>query len=294
MKLRPTRLCRNVLLFLYFCAYLAKPNVICYLRLKYIMSDLYKAFHHYFEIVIADTPSLKEKVFRMRYQKLCIDMNVPGYEPSLFPDGQEKDNYDDHSSHILIRYRQTGEFIGTARLIMFDHKNPNKLFPVEQCTQIDSKLFNVNKFSRQHTGEISRFLIVNKFERRKAERRDYKTRETAVDIVKTTDRRSINNLTLVLMAGVVRVSAKYNIGNWFTIMEPALNRLFGYYGLSLNPIGPVVQHYGLRRPYFGEISKIIDKMKQDHRGAWEVVTEKGQYCHFSSEESNTRLASLSD
>ena len=50
------------------------------------MSDLYKAFHEHFEIVIADTASLKETVFRMRYQKLCIEMNVPGYEPSLYPD----------------------------------------------------------------------------------------------------------------------------------------------------------------------------------------------------------------
>ena len=258
------------------------------------MSDLYKAFHEYFEIVMADTPCLKEKVFRMRYQKLCVDMNVPGYEPSLYPDGQEKDNYDDHSSHILIRYRQSGEFIGTARLIMFDYKNPNKLFPIEQNTQIDSTLFNVNKFSRQHTGEISRFLIVNKFERRKAERRNYRTRETDVGIAKPKDRRSFNNLTLVLMAGVVRMSAKNNINNWFTIMEPALNRLLNYYGLDLNPIGPVVQHYGLRQPYFGELPKIVKKMKQNYRGAWEIVTEHGKYSRFLSGDNITEMAKLSD
>ncbi len=245
------------------------------------MNDLYKTFHEYFEIVIADTPSLLEIVFRMRYQKLCIDMNVPGYEASLYPDGQEKDNYDDHSSHVLIRHRQTNEFIGTTRLIMFDKKNPKKLFPVEQYAQIDPELFKANKFSRQHAGEISRFLIIKKFERRKAERRNLKTRESVAGTAKT-DRRSINNLTLVLMAGIVRVSAKYNISSWFTIMEPALNRLFGYYGLDLNPIGPVVQHYGLRRPYFGELSKILDRMKQSHYNAWEVVTEHGKYSGYLS------------
>lgn len=249
------------------------------------MSDLYEAFHEYFEIVIADTPSLLETVFRMRYQKLCIDMNVPGYESSLYPDGQEKDNYDDHSSHILIRYRQANEFIGTARLIMFDPESPEKLFPVEQYAEIDSELFNKQQFSRQHTGEISRFLIVQKFARRKVERRNYETRESEANVPKS-DRRSINNLTLVLMAGIVRVSAKYNISNWFTIMEPALNRLFGYYGLDLNPIGPTIQHYGMRRPYFGDLTKIVDKMKQDHPGAWEVITEHGKYSHFLSRESH--------
>ena len=257
------------------------------------MSDLYKAFHEYFEIVIADTSSLKETVFRMRYQKLCIEMNVPGYEPSLYPDGQEKDNYDEHSSHILIQYRKTNEFIGTARLIMFDPGSPKKLFPVEQYTKIDPELFNVKRLSRRHIGEISRFMIINKFERRKAERRNYKTREPGNNAV-TTDRRSIKNLTLVLAAGIVRLCAKYNISYWLTIMDPALHRLLSYYGLALNPIGPEIQHYGLRRPYFGELPKIMEKMKQNHRSAWEVVTEQGKYSHFLAEEDCTEVARLSD
>ncbi len=252
------------------------------------MSDLYKAFHEYFEIVIADTPCLKEKVFRMRYQKLCVDMKVPGYEPSLYPDGQEKDNYDDHSSHVLIRHRQTKEFIGTARLIMFDKKNPNKLFPIEKHAHVDLKIINLNKHSRQYSGEISRFLIIKKFERRKGERRNYKTRESVADSANT-DRRTIKNLTLVLAAGIVRLSAKYNINNWFTIMDPALNRLLNYYGLDLNPIGPAVQHYGLRRPYYGELGKIFDRMKQDNRDAWEVVTEHGKYSDYLSRKSIQEL-----
>ncbi len=255
------------------------------------MNDLYRAFHEHFEIIIADTPSLLEAVFRMRYQKLCIDMNVSGYEASLYPDGQERDNYDDHSSHVLIRHRQTNEFIGTTRLIMFDKKNPKKLFPVEQYTQIDSELFKVNKYSRQHTGEISRFLIIKKFKRRKAERRNLKTRETVVGAANT-DRRSIKNLTLVLAAGIVRLSAKYNISNWFTIMDPALNRLLNYYSLDLNPIGPAIQHYGLRRPYYGKLSEIFDKMKQVNLDAWEVVTEYGKYSEYLSKETYTGIAEV--
>lgn len=257
------------------------------------MGDLYKAFHNYFEIVIADTPGLLEEVFRMRYQLLCIDMAVPGYEPSRYPDGLEKDNYDHHSSHALVRYRQSGEFIGTVRLIMFDPTDPEKLFPVERYTQIDPALLDIKKLSRQQTGEISRFMIIKKFERRRAERRNYNTRELIGDIAKA-DRRSINNLTLVLMAGVVRMCDKYSIRNWFTIMEPALNRLFGYYGLDLNPIGPTTQHYGLRRPYFVELVKVLDRMKRDYRDAWEVVTEKGKLGHFLCDEFHSERAELGD
>lgn len=120
------------------------------------MNDLYKAFHKYFEVVIADTPSLLEVVFRMRYQKLCIDMSVPGYESSLYPDGQEKDNYDDHSSHVLIRHRQTNEYIGTTRLIMFDKKTQRN------CSLLNGMHWLILIFIRRMNTHVNirvRFLV---------------------------------------------------------------------------------------------------------------------------------------
>jgi len=251
------------------------------------MSGLYKVFHQCFEIVMADTPELLEKVFRIRYQLICVDMGVPGYEPSLYPDGQEIDCYDRHSAHILIRYRPSGQFIGTARLIMFDPENPEKPFPVELHTNIDPNLFDINKLSRRHTGEISRFIIIKDFDRRKAERRNYHTRQSNKNTVELdrrsntkTDRRSIKNLSIVLMAGVVRMCDKFNISNWFTIMDPVMNRLLGYYGLDLRPIGPITEHHGLRRPYFIELASVMDKMKRKHNEAWEAITEHGKFSRF--------------
>ncbi len=253
------------------------------------MNNLYKVFHQYFEIVMADTPELLEKVFRIRYQLLCVDMGVPGYEPALYPDEQEIDEYDHHSAHVLIRYRPSGQFIGTTRLILFDPENPEKPFPVELHTNIDPNLFDINKLSRQHTGEISRFIIIKDFERRKAERRNYHTRQSNKNIVEIdrrssakTDRRSIKNLTLVLGAGVMRISEKYNIHNWFSIMDPVMNRLLGYYGMDLRPIGPITEHHGLRRPYFVEVASVLEKLKQKHNNAWEAITEYGKYSRFAS------------
>lgn len=70
-----------------------------------------------------------------------------------------------------------------------------------------------------------------------------------------------------MAAGIVRLSAQYNINNWPTIMDPALNRLLNYYSLDLNPIGPAIQHYDLRRPYYGKLIRIFDNMKQNNSGA---------------------------
>ena len=69
------------------------------------MNDVVAAFHEYFEIIDANSPELLREVFRLRYQVLCVEQRAPGFEPSNYPDGLESDQYDRHSSHILLRHR---------------------------------------------------------------------------------------------------------------------------------------------------------------------------------------------
>lgn len=82
-----------------------------------VMSKLYESFKDHFEIVVADTPELLEKVFRIRYQVLCVEKRLPGFDPALYKDGLEKDSYDRHSSHVLIKFIPSGQFIGTVRFV---------------------------------------------------------------------------------------------------------------------------------------------------------------------------------
>lgn len=246
------------------------------------MSDLYKAFHEYFEIVMADTPELQEEVYRIRYQVLCVEKRFPGFDQSLCTDGQEKDDYDDHSSHVLLKYRSSGGFIGTVRLILFDSSNPDKLLPVEKHGQLDPKLCDMSKLSRQQTAEISRFFVVSPFNRRKGERRNLETRKINKDAGRK-ERRSTPHLALVLVAGIVRMCANHNVRNWLSFMDPALNRLLGHFGLNLYPAGPICDYYGLRQPYFMKLAEVLDKVEKEHHDAWEVVTEHGKYSRFLSE-----------
>ena len=60
-------------------------------------------------------------------------------------------------------------------------------------------------------------------------------------------------------------------------MDPALNRLLGYYGLNFYPVGPPVNYHGIRRPYYLKVEEVLNRMYEKHRDAWEVVTECGEY-----------------
>lgn len=257
------------------------------------MNELYNSFQKYFEIVRADTNELLEIVYRIRYQVLCVEQRLPGFDASFYPDKMERDDYDDHSSHVLLRFRSSGNFIGTIRLILFDPLQPEKPFPIELYTQTDSTICNIKDLPRKQIAEISRSLVVKQFDRRKGERRQSNLEEPSenTDPViinrRCSDRRSSNrcssdrrttpHLSLLLMAGVMRMSTICNIKHWFFVTDPALNRLLGYYGLDFNPIGPSVNYHGIRRPYYVKVEDVLHKMYTQYYDAWEVVTDCGQY-----------------
>src|SRR5690349_2801494 len=221
------------------------------------MNELYNSFQKYFEVVIADTAELLENAYKIRYQVLCIEQRLPGFDASLYPNELEKDDYDDHSSHVLLRLRSSGNFIGTVRLILSNPMGPEKLFPIELYGQLDPTLCDTKALPRHQIGEISRFVIMSQFQRRKGDRRindnridrRIENKDSTVIIERRSaerrDRRAAPPLALLLAAGIVRLSAMQKINNWLSVMDPALNRLLGYYGLELNPIGPLVNYHGL-------------------------------------------------
>lgn len=258
------------------------------------MNDLYLNFQKYFEVVVVDTPELLESAYKLRYQVLCIEQRLPGFDASLYPDELEKDDYDNHSLHVLLRHLSSGNFIGTVRLIIPNPMQPEKLFPIELYGQLDPTLCDIKTLPRNQAGEISRFVITSQFQRRRGDRNideidrrvekiENKEGNAGVRERRSADRRDRRlapPLALLLAAGIVRLSAEQKINNWLSVMDPALNRLLGYYGLELNPIGPLVEYHGQRRPYFARIGNVLNRMYTEHHDAWEVVTDCGKYNQF--------------
>lgn len=237
------------------------------------MNDITAAFHEYFEIVNANTPELLKVVFELRYQILCIRENIPGFEADKYPDGLERDKYDDCSIHLLLRHRTSNSFIGTARLILSDSRSENKKFPVELHTQFYPTYSNMY-VNRQHTIEISRFAILSDFFRRKDDVNFSVSRTSGQSSVDR--RRRFPHPMLALAVGVIQMCAKQGIYYWFSAMDPALNRLLGFYGMQLNPIGPLTDFHGARRPYHVCVLDVLERMHQSHCDIWELVTDNGR------------------
>lgn len=239
------------------------------------MNDVVAAFHEYFEVIDANSPELLREVFRLRYQVLCIEQRLPGFDASLYPDGYERDSFDDHSSHILLQHRPSGNFVGTARLILPDPVNPFKPFPIEEHTRFDPMLFDIAALPRLHTAEISRLLIVRGFRRRKSDNEQVE-RGIVVEQSETKKLRRFPHPVLALVVGLIRMSAGHNINHWLSIMDPALNRLLVPFGLQQHPTGPIAEHHGQRRPYYVNLTHMLDSVYKDHRHIWELLTDYGR------------------
>jgi N-acyl amino acid synthase of PEP-CTERM/exosortase system len=241
-----------------------------------LMNDVVAAFNEYFEILNADSPELLCEVFHLRYQVLCIEQRAPGFEASNYPEKMESDSYDRHSSHILLRHRPSEKFVGTARLILHDLLEPCKLFPTERHMRLDPALIDITKLPRQSMGEISRLVVVRRFSRRRDELLHALENGAQVEKWVPTMQRRFPHPMLALAVGIIRMSVENNVNHWLSVMEPALNRLLGLYGLQLDPVGPIIDHHGLRRPYYVDLVQMLDRMYKNHNQFWELVTDYGK------------------
>lgn len=238
------------------------------------MNDIEAAFHQYFEIVIADTPELLKIVFNLRFQILCVHNAIPGFNTANYLNEQESDEYDNRSIQLLLRHRPSETFIGTARLVLPNMQNPENKFPVEAYSQFFSG-FTLSAASRQHTAEISRFLILSDFFRRKSEQGML---PVATNIKENTvqERRRFPHPMLGLAIGIIRLCHKHKIYHWLSAMNPTLNRLLGFYSMQLNPVGPLIYHHGFRSPYYVCLFDVLDRMHRNHREIWELATDYGK------------------
>ncbi|MCC6915767.1 PEP-CTERM/exosortase system-associated acyltransferase [Nitrosomonas sp.] len=237
------------------------------------MNDIEAAFHQYFEIVNADTPELLKTVFDLRYRILCVHNTFPDFGGSKFPDGLEKDEYDRRSVHILLRHKPTGTYIGTTRLILPNQKDLTDKFPTEHNTRFYPD-FALDPAIRKHTAEISRFAILSDFFKRKDEHGILSQSDEVRSEMQ--DRRRFPHPMLALVVGIAQLCARHNIYHLISSMEPALNRLLGFYGLQLNPIGPSADYHGIRTPCYVYLLDVLDRMYQEHRLIWELVTDHGK------------------
>ena len=200
------------------------------------------------DVLLADTSDLLEEVFRLRYQVYCVER---GFEEGR--GGKEVDQFDEAARHVLLRHRESGEAIGTVRIIP-SLANGLEGLPMARICGIDLLTY----LPSRTTGEVSRFAV--------SKQRRLSCRAGAM-------------VRLGLMQGTLRLSCELGLTHWCAVMEPTLIRLLGASGIHFSPLGPLVEHHGLRQPASLKIASVLDRTRVEQPEAWESVTIHGTLWH---------------
>ena len=219
-----------------------------------IASRLSNAYHQWFEIMQADTPILREEVYRLRYQVYCCENQFENPDEHL--QQLEMDVFDNRSIHSLIVERSSGAAIGTVRLILPEMANPKASLPIQQICSHPLPA----SMPLSNSAEISRFAI-SKTMKRMAD--GDMPKELKCSIV------------LGLMRAIVQMSLEHGITDWLAVMEPSLLRLLSRFGICFAPLGPLVSYHGMRQPCHANVGRMLERTHQEHFDLWEFVTESG-------------------
>ncbi len=199
-----------------------------------------------FEVTIANTPAALDAAFRLRHQVYCVER---GYEPSQ--NGREQDGFDTGAGHVLLTQRRSGLVVGTVRVVAPARAGSAAILPMQRLCRPD--VFRTLPLA--NTGEISRFAISKDL------RDPGCTGHTP--------------LRLGLMQGILRVSSDMRLTHWCAIMEHTLLRLLRVSGIHFQPLGPAIEHRGLRQPCWGRIDDVLARIKRERPAVWDYVTEGG-------------------
>ncbi len=205
------------------------------------------AFRRTFIVTVARTTEQIQEAFRLRYQVYCLER---GFEAATL-DGIERDRFDDLARHVIVCERVTGQVVGTLRFILPGAGDcPAHSMPVRQLCPPSL----LHSLPIATTAEVSRFAIS-------------KERRGAFD--------GAGLLRLGLVQGGIRLSRELGLTHWCAVMEPCLLRLMCSTGLRFAPIGPLVEHHGMRQPCIAHIDTVLAEMAVKQPALWEFMTERG-------------------
>lgn len=247
---------------------LAAPNPISrFYRGTLIEHGTSELFNRFLSVVPADTQSLLDQAFRLRFQVYCVER---GFEdPADYPDGRERDGDDLRSLHSLLIDRATGVAVGTVRLILPHHGDELPVFRV-----IGARERSATRLLPETTAEVSRFAVAKSFRRQIEHGWGSHASCTAMASRVRTD--AIQLLTFGLIRAVVMMSAFGGITHIVGMMEPALLRLLARLEIAFHPLGGLVEHHGIRQPSWAVMRQLITSINNHHPELGEIISDAGK------------------
>ena len=229
--------------------------------------SLGKAFKQYFEVVPALSDALKDEVYRLRHQVYCEDLAFEAPRP----DKRERDDYDAHSLHLLIRSVQIGDFIGCTRIVRARPDDPHQPLPFEKscAATLNRSLVDPAKLPRDTIAEISRLAVISRFRKRKGEA------QTPLGNYDknfgTWKQPRFPYISSGLFFGVIELARLNGIDTLFMLTEEREVSSIGRLGVKIQTIGGPIEHRGKRVPSRVSAGRVLNDINFLVRSLYRTV-----------------------
>ena len=232
--------------------------------------DLGDTFRELFELMPALDHASLDEVYRIRHDVYCRDL---GWE-AVREDGRERDEFDRHSLHCLLRRRGTGEPVGCTRLILTRPEDPASTLHLRtSCSDVlDSNLADPARMPRHTLGEVSRLAVLSSFRQRKGES------NTAISVNESDfggngSRSRFPFIPVSLYLGAAAIARRFGIEHVFVLTEPRLAKHFVRIGFDIHAVGGAIEHRGTRVPSLLSSSRVVAGLRPMIRPMYETIEQ---------------------
>jgi N-acyl amino acid synthase of PEP-CTERM/exosortase system len=230
-------------------------------------------FTSYFEVLLARSPELLERVYRIRGEVYCKEFK---YEPEEnCPGGLEQDDYDRHAIHCLIMHRQQQLPAGCVRLVIPPKNAPDFLLPLEKycASSLKPTALRLQGLPRDSLGEVSRLAVHTFFRRRAGEQR---APEGLAEVPEfsAAEQRTFPLLASALILAATALAKLTGRTHNFAMMEPRLARLLQRVGLNFVQVGELMEYHGPRAAFHITTEQAINGMDEDLSNLYEYIYQR--------------------
>ncbi len=225
-------------------------------------------FMQFLEPTIATSSSLQKEVFKIRHKVYCEELGLE----DIRNNEQEDDEFDPRSIFSLIKHKPSNTFTSCVRLVT--SKSPSELLPIEKycLASMTEQDFMPERFHRTEIAEISRLAVNLGFRRRKSDQfKGACTGAISQANYSETELRCFPFIALGLYMAAISTSMNCGIKHVYVMMEPRMARNMKYIGINFKQLGPPIDYFGWRAPYYINPEVFTDNVSAGFKSLYKVI-----------------------
>lgn len=190
----------------------------------------------HYEVILADSAEARRIHYRLRYQVYCLEQR---WEPvDCFPNGEEKDEFDERAVHFLVRNRFSDRWVAALRVVL----------PGDEPLPIES--LNVLKDSVRESVVPGRTAEISRVCRPKCTLE----RELAAESSAHADQLGgASEVLLRMLFAAGQYCQELGIDHMYMLCRPAMARMMNRLDIPMKRAGIPSEHRGVRVPYLVDV-----------------------------------------